>query len=94
MNEVERDGSGPRLVLVPMLKAFIDGDKVVLTRKFVDGIREQERRWAGPLQVLMHPTNVESENLDLVTYRRNDVPFQLAVHRLDSSAAAEVIASS
>jgi glycosyltransferase involved in cell wall biosynthesis len=94
MNEVERDGSGPRLVLVPMLKAFIDGDKVGLTRKFVDGIREQERRWAGPLQVLMHPTNVESENLDLVTYRSNDVPFQLAVHRLDSSAAAEVIASS
>jgi glycosyltransferase involved in cell wall biosynthesis len=76
-----------------MLGAFVEGDEVGLTRKFVSGVEEQQRHWPGPLHVLMPPTDVESDDLDHVRIRNSDLPFELTVSPLDSEPAAQLIAS-
>jgi glycosyltransferase involved in cell wall biosynthesis len=85
--------AGSTFVLVPMLNAFVQGDEIGLTRKFVSGVEEQQRHWPGPLHVLMQPTAAESDNLDLVRVPKRDLPFALTVCPLDSAEAAEVIGS-
>ena len=83
----------PTLVVVPMLRAFVDDDSVVLTKKFMQGIEEQRKCWPGPIRVLMQPTAVETDDLDRVRVPKAEVPFDLTVCPLDSEPAARMLDS-
>jgi glycosyltransferase involved in cell wall biosynthesis len=75
--------------VLPALKARrIGDDQIVLTHKFVDGIREYQRNWPGDVVVGMYPTDVESGNLGETTLDINDLPFRFTW--LDPSPARVV----
>jgi len=71
--------AGHRLVVVPGLPVAQDGDRFVLTRKFIAGVEEYQRRWPGPLQVVMEPTHLAGNNLDNVAVSKDELPFELIV---------------
>lgn len=68
---------GP-MVLVPSLDAFPTApDRVLLTRKFVDGAAAYAARWPGPLVVLFARAPAPTANLDNHDYRLADLPFEI-----------------
>ena len=67
------------LTLLPMLPAAVAGDRVVLTRKFLEGLREYAGGWDGPLRVVMRPQPDVTDNLDNVEVDPSAEPFELAV---------------
>lgn len=55
------------LVILPALRARPgDGDRMVLTGKFLDGLREYAARWLGPVTVWMYRAEDADTNLDPV----------------------------
>jgi glycosyltransferase involved in cell wall biosynthesis len=54
-----------RLCIVPSIRARSGGgERFLLTRKFVDGVREYIRRWPGPVRVILERTEEPDANLD------------------------------
>ncbi|MFN0132396.1 MAG: glycosyltransferase [Phycisphaerales bacterium] len=77
---------GP-MVLVPSLDAFEPAPgRVVLTKKFVEGVAEYASRWPGPVRVLIARTPAPTSNLDNHDYRLDELPFTLH-WRPDNDAA-------
>lgn len=48
---------------------------VVLTRKFVEGMKRYVERWPGPVVAVMDPTETVTSNLDNEEFRSSDLPF-------------------
>lgn len=89
-----RSGGKPvrdTLVITPSLKAVVSGTTVSLTKKFIDGVQEQARHWSGPVVVLMEPSTIQTDNLDVVTATVNQLPFELTVAPYDSAATCDVL---
>jgi colanic acid/amylovoran biosynthesis glycosyltransferase len=74
------DGNSLHLTLLPALPVRLVADgKVILTKKFLDGINRDCRLWPGRIRVLMQETLQVTDNLDNVAVRREDLPFELRV---------------
>ncbi len=71
------------LKLVPSLRArqLPDG-RLVLTRKFMEGVSEFHRFWNGPIEVYLEQTDQESGNLDDVAISPGDLPYRISVSSL------------
>lgn len=72
--------SDPLLVIVasaPM--AQVGGDRVVLTRKFLEGMREHVRLWPGGRVRVIAEAGPIGVNLDEVEVAIADLPFELAL---------------
>lgn len=67
-----------RLTIVPALQAASHGDeRVEITRKFVDGVKEYARYWDGPIRVLMREgPSADSTSLDDERWAIADLPFE------------------
>lgn len=61
------------------------GGKFLLTQKFVDGMQNYAAHWDGPVVAVMHPTDVETSNLDNVEVSPDDVNFQIKPIPFDSA---------
>ena len=60
--------SSPIFTLLPMLPAVEEPDgRVLLTRKFVDGLERYHASWPGRLVVLLEPTAQATDNLDNIS---------------------------
>jgi glycosyltransferase involved in cell wall biosynthesis len=68
------------LKIVPSLRArkLPDG-RIVLTRKFVEGVNEFHRFWGGPVEVCMESSEDESGNLDELPVSPDDFPFRVRI---------------
>ncbi|MEM7678157.1 MAG: glycosyltransferase, partial [Myxococcota bacterium] len=68
------------LVLVPTLSAERNAaGNIVLTRKFIDGVHEWARRWAGDVRLLMEVSDQPSDNLDPVEVGSSELPYRVDV---------------
>lgn len=81
------------LVIVPSLNAVVSGSSISLTKKFVEGIEEQARHWSGKVAVLMQPSPMQTDNLDVVTAPIDQFPFNLTVAPYNSPAAYKALSS-
>jgi glycosyltransferase involved in cell wall biosynthesis len=79
------------LKIVPSLRArrLPDG-RIVLTRKFIEGVNEFQRFWDGPVEVYMECSDDQYDNLDELPSRPEDFPFR--VHVLSLPQIARMIA--
>jgi colanic acid/amylovoran biosynthesis glycosyltransferase len=75
------------VVATPLRVCTTTSGQVVLTKKFLDGMRENARRWPGQLALLAEPTNKIDDNLDHVTLRADDLPFSLRLCAFDDKKA-------
>jgi glycosyltransferase involved in cell wall biosynthesis len=74
----------PTLVILPALKVKkLSHDSIVLTQKFIDGIREYQKYWPGNLIVLIEEDPNLSNNLDNVAFNIQDLPFSIDVVDFD-----------
>lgn len=72
------------LVVLPSLKAVaLDDGRVVLTEKFLEGMRQYAERWDGPIAAVIEPVATASNNLDNVIVPKAALPFELAVSAFD-----------
>ena len=72
--------SPANLVITPAIKAIAKSNgKVIVTKKFIDGIIEYQKYWDGSVTVLIEDTSSASENLDNVEVAPGDLPFKLEV---------------
>ena len=79
--------------LLPMLPVVAQADgKLMLTRKFVDGLLEYAACWDGRLRVLMEPVDQPTDNLDNEAFDPRELPFDVVVTRFDSAALPELLA--
>jgi len=76
--------SGTLTVLPYFAAAAPDAEHVVLTRKFIAGMERYCRLWPGRVQVVLHPAEQLSSDLDHVAVKPRDLPFDVAVERFDS----------
>jgi len=68
------------LKILPSLRARLLPDgQVVLTRKFIDGVLEFQKAWAGPVAVYMLPVKNEAGQMDDVSVWPKDLSFHLEV---------------
>ena len=68
------------LVVLPSLPARrTSGGRVVITRKFLDGILEYLKEWNGPIAVFMEPIEDPTSNLDEIEVDPARLPFHLEV---------------
>jgi colanic acid/amylovoran biosynthesis glycosyltransferase len=90
--------NGPRLAICAALTATPGrrDDSLVLTRKFLDGVREYVQHWPGPITVWVQRVDHADSNLDHVEVHPSDLPFDLrwiARDERDSQRFAEVVAN-
>jgi len=80
------------LHVIPALKARrLENGRVILTQKFIDGIRAYQQRWAGDVVVHMMPASVESGNLGETTHAITELPFRFEWIEQDVNAVVEAI---
>jgi len=74
----------PYLLLLPALKApRVSPQEIILTQKFIDGVLEYQKYWSGSVLVWMEEDSSPSSNLDNVTVRLAELPFQVQLVNLD-----------
>jgi colanic acid/amylovoran biosynthesis glycosyltransferase len=75
-----------KLLVLPSLKAATQGDgRIVVTEKFLDGMREYAKWWDGPVATILEPASDVSNNLDNVLVSPASLPFELDVFSFDDS---------
>ena len=57
------------LVVIPSIRARLDTDGLMLTRKYVEGMRGYADRWPGPVTSLVRLTDDVSHDMDPVLHR-------------------------
>lgn len=74
-----------KLLVLPSLRAakLADG-RVVVTDKFVEGMREYVKLWNGPVATILEPSDQASDNLDNVPISPDTLPFGLEVMSFDN----------
>ncbi len=83
------------LTVLPALPArkLADG-KVILTQKFVDGMKKYLEYWDIPTTVIMEPTEQGTTNLDEIEVDPAGLPFRLDVMSYDSPDLRAALAGS
>ena len=75
------------LAVFPMLTASRTRDsKLVLPRKFIDGMYAYAEAWAGPVKAVMHPDTQATDQLDNLEVAESDLPFEVAIVPFDDEA--------
>ncbi len=75
------------LLVLPSLRAICRADgTIVMTRKFIEGMEQYVSRWPGPVATVLEGTDVESNNLDNVAVRPEQLSFGVTVADFDSAA--------
>lgn len=70
--------NGPTLLLLPALEANAGANGTfILTRKFIEGVREYAKLWPGRVSVAIQRASGPADNLDQVAVHPNDLPFAL-----------------
>jgi glycosyltransferase involved in cell wall biosynthesis len=78
------------LVVVSPLKYVQRGNnRILLTRKFLDGMALYKEYWKGPLTLLCEPSDRASDNLDNCEVDLDRAPFRLIPADLRSDAHAQ-----
>lgn len=79
------------LKLVPSLRArqLSDG-RIVLTRKFIDGVSQFHRQWGGPVDVYLGRCKTQYANLDELAVAPDQFPFRIHLLSVDDISAALV----
>ena len=73
------------LILLPNLRARRTAERrVVLTRKFVEGMDAFVRGWDGPVLALMEPRDEATDNLDEVAVDPRELDFEVDVLSYDA----------
>lgn len=68
------------LTVVPALPAGrLEGDRISLPKKFVDGLAEYRRYWHGPMKVYMAEGPSASGNLDDHTFLPGELPCEISI---------------
>lgn len=76
------------LCICPSLRIpRLDDGRVVLTRKFVEGVQEYQLHWPGPITVVSQPAAERYDHLDSQEYALKDLPFHLELCDFEDSAA-------
>lgn len=63
------------VILSPLATSASPHGGAVLTKKFVEGVREFHKHWQGPVRVLLPKAERASNDLDHVEVMPGDVPF-------------------
>jgi glycosyltransferase involved in cell wall biosynthesis len=74
------------VLIVPLTSAEPAPGKVLLTGKFLDGMRSYVERWNGTVRVILPPGRGVTGNLDDVVVDRADLPFTVEILPLASEA--------
>ena len=79
------------LKLVPSLRArqLSDG-RIVLTKKFIDGVSQFHRQWDGPVDVYLERCETQYANLDELAVAPDQFPFRIHLLSLDDISTALV----
>lgn len=74
-----------KLVLLPGLKAKkISADRIVITKKFLEGVNEYQKYWEEEIQIIFEEDISVSNNLDNITVNIHQLPFQICILNYDS----------
>jgi colanic acid/amylovoran biosynthesis glycosyltransferase len=77
------------LKLLPSLRArCLPDGRIVLTKKFIYGVNEFQKVWAGPVSVYMLATEHEAGQMDDISVWPKDLPFDIEVLSLPEAARA------
>jgi colanic acid/amylovoran biosynthesis glycosyltransferase len=85
---------GPLTLLPPLTGYQLDDERVVLTRKFVEGVLRYTRSWPGAVKVVLNPAESMTDDLDHVTVRVRDLPFKVEFCHFGSPALRGKLAGS
>ncbi len=66
-------------VLTPLPIRVTPSGGVIITKKFVNGMKEYSNYWDGPISAFMEPTDVPTTNLDEYEVDPEQLPFKLEV---------------
>jgi colanic acid/amylovoran biosynthesis glycosyltransferase len=64
------------IVMSPLKSVRRPNGKLLLTRKFVDGMALYRELWKGPVTLLCEPSEIESDNLDNIEISVEHAPFR------------------
>ncbi len=89
------------LVILPSIGAVPHADgQITITRKFLDGAAEMAKHWDGPLEVILPPIDLSTDNLDSLRIDPRDfgvsvkvVPFEAGRLMPELAGAGIVLAS-
>ena len=73
-------------VITPLSGYLVDKDTVVLTEKFVEGMKVYADYWKGPVKVIAHSGVDTTGNLDHRRYKIDDLPFDVALINFNNFA--------
>ncbi len=68
-----------KLLLIGDVSAALEGDQILLSKKFVTGMRMYARTWPGELHAVLRRERVDPENLDVRRWDRDELGFELEV---------------
>jgi colanic acid/amylovoran biosynthesis glycosyltransferase len=81
------------LAVVPSLTArAVPNGGVVLTKKFINGMRKYVEYWDGPVAAFMEPAHVPTSNLDEIEINPAKLPFTLKIVRFDDPNFGQLLA--
>jgi glycosyltransferase involved in cell wall biosynthesis len=83
-----------QLVVFPSLAVARDGERLVLTNKFIEGMAAYARGWPGPVRAAMHLAATGGDSLDGVSVRPANLPFGVDVVDYRRSPLHEVVSAS
>lgn len=84
--------NGLNLTIVPALRAkTLPNGQVLITQKFLDGVLKYDSLWSGSITVLMEENHQEDSNLDKITVRPDELPFQLKIVSFDTINPAKLL---
>jgi glycosyltransferase involved in cell wall biosynthesis len=69
-----------KLVILPSLKAKkISDTQIILSQKFIDGMRIYQEYWSGTITLLIEEDPSLNDNLDNISVDVKDLPFQVEI---------------
>lgn len=79
------------IVMSPLKAVRRPNDKVLLTRKFVDGVALYRELWKGPTTLLCEPCEIESDNLDNIEISIERGPFKTVCKPFSDSDLSKLL---
>lgn len=74
------------LVILPSIGAVMHADgQITITRKFLDGVAKMARHWDGPVEVILPPIDVATDNLDSVRIDPREYGIAIKVMPFDDN---------
>ena len=67
------------LVVLPAIPAVRSEDKVVMTKKFIEGMEKYAEYWPGPVLAIMEPDPDVGDSLDNIAVDPDQLPFGVKV---------------